>query len=178
MKTNLVTLSSALILAIGLTIPAWAQLGRVGAGAGAGGREQGDLGMGHESTSSTERMGAEAGAKQDGMLKGSAKATTSTKAQLNAKNKTKVKANAKAGASAHLKVKKQKGQKNNPQYTQLNSNTHASVNASAGSKLDANTGAKVNANTGTTLDANAASKVQAGTATKVDANAQAQAPLR
>lgn len=130
MKKYLATITSSLVLAVGLTVPAWAQLGRVGAGAGI--KDQGNASLGHSdlSTSSTDRLGVNAN--QQGLK---ASTTDSTKTQVKAKDKVKtkanLKANAQAGASARVKAKKQKGHKNNQQDVSVKSDTSAKVDANA-----------------------------------------------
>lgn len=132
MKKYLATITSSLVLAVGLTVPAWAQLGRVGAGAGAGIKDQGNASLGHSdlSTSSTDRLGVNAN--QQGLK---ASTTDSAKTQVKAKDKVKtkanLKANAQAGASARVKAKKQKGHKNNQQDVSVKSDTSAKVDANA-----------------------------------------------
>lgn len=139
MRKPLVKISSGLVLAIGLTTPAWAQLGRGGLGAGAGASEHGAMDMGHSgvSTSSSERLGVDARTNQPDSVKGSTDVSGSTKAQVKADKKAKVNANAEAGASAHAKVKKQKHGKDNQQTLQVKSDTNANVNANTGAKVDA-----------------------------------------
>jgi hypothetical protein len=136
MNKSLATISSSLVLAIGLTVPAWAQLGRVGVGGGAGAAGHGTAGLRHSglSTTSDDRLGGDLRTNDQGMVKGSTKASDSSKAALKAKNKkSKVDANAntQVGASANAKVKKQKGHKNNSPDVQANADARAKVDANA-----------------------------------------------
>ena len=131
MKKSLATIP--LLLAIGLTVPAWAQH-RAGAGAEGGAR----LGQSSVSTSSATRLGANARANQPGVVKGSAQASSSTNAKVKGKNKKQSNANAdvQAGASANVPAIQVKSD------TSANIGTNAKLSTDAGAKVDANANAK------------------------------------
>jgi hypothetical protein len=193
MKKSLATISSGLVLALGLTAPAWAQLR---GGLGATSRGEGDLGIGRSaiSTSSTDRTGLDAREGQQRIVKGSTQASDNTKTQLKTKNKVKANANNSSRASANAKAKKQKGHKKNQQPLQTKSETNSTTQANADGKADARTGANLNSDAGakvvgtastqpgnnstTTVDANSSTKLNPATGASVSANAREHTELR
>jgi hypothetical protein len=166
MNRSIQTMSSALVLALALTTPAWAQL-RGGIGGGARGDSNLGLGRSSASTSTTDRAGLNT---SDNLAKtkGSAPISDKTSARVNAKKKTKMKTNAMANASANGKVKKQKGHHKNSKDVQVNSDATARLHTSEPGTVGDNTGAAMNSDApvkaGVYTDANVAVHAQDQTA--------------
>ncbi len=166
MKKALATLSSGLILSIGLTVPAWAQLVRGTVGPVS--RGGGDLGAGPSeiSNSTLSRTHTGIGDDQPGTMQTHSQTTNAAQAQLSGKKKTKLKAHENSSASANASVNAKHQKRHEKASLTAKSNTQAKMESSASTKnVEANsnvssagkssfqTGSKGNISTSTRTEA-------------------------